>query len=223
MEIVLLLLPKLRTFKSKFKTSLYEKFKIITMVFLICGLIYQVQIIYDQYMSGKTVVRLEIGQLSEETHPAITICTSLFSMEMAGKYHPGFTEINNLYQELMKNFSFDCGVLNKETSFKRHHYTAGNIKNNGLDMNELFDKMSIQYKGLDGKQTIFVYFIGKTGNDTLPGQWHVDIPDDPNSSNYYSYIGEPYQTITINAPEIKFETSGSLDKAKCYTYFTHAQ
>ena len=41
-------------------------------------------------------------------------------------------------------------------------------------MNELFDKMSIQYKGLDGNQTMYLYFVGKTRNEILPGEWNVD-------------------------------------------------
>ena len=81
-------------------------FKLITMIISLCGLIYQVQIIYVQYMSGKTVINLEIGRLSSTSPPAITICfQALFSMERAEKFDPGFKKINKIYQDLWQNNS----------------------------------------------------------------------------------------------------------------------
>ena len=71
-----------------------------------CGLFYHVEIIYRHYMSGKTVVSLEIGNTQDQTPPAITKCYPyLFSMELAAQFHPGFTEMNRRYQELLKNKS----------------------------------------------------------------------------------------------------------------------
>ena len=78
--------------------------KIILMILSVCGLIYQVKIIYDQFMSGKTTVSIEIGRQFEQKLPAITICLPrLFSMERAGKISARFNKINQKYQQLLEN------------------------------------------------------------------------------------------------------------------------
>src|ERR1700761_602126 len=95
-----------RHFKLQYGTWLKASFKKVFKTFLMilpfCGLIYQFQIIYDQYMSGKTIISLEVGRVPAETPPAITLCMPLISMERAGLYKPEFREINEKYQELLK-------------------------------------------------------------------------------------------------------------------------
>ena len=92
--------------QNKFKTSAKTYFKLITMILSLCGFIYQVQIIYVQYMFGKTVIRLEIGGLSDDSPPAVTICyQKLFSMERAAQFNSGFKEINKTYWELETNIT----------------------------------------------------------------------------------------------------------------------
>ena len=73
-------------YKNKFKTFENRIFKIITLFISLCGLIYQVQIIYERFIAGKTVINLEIGRLSNASLPAITICfTNIYSMERMAK------------------------------------------------------------------------------------------------------------------------------------------
>ena len=51
------------------------------------GLFYQTLIIFNQFMSGKTVVLLEIGNNQEQKLPTFTMCfLNLYSMEGAKKY-----------------------------------------------------------------------------------------------------------------------------------------
>src|SRR6201996_6105088 len=91
------------------KASVKKVFNTFLMILPLCGLIYQVQIIYDQYMSGKTIISLEVGRVQIESPPAITFCTPLISMERAGLFRPGFREINEKYQELLKYKPKDNG------------------------------------------------------------------------------------------------------------------
>ena len=83
------------------------------MILSLSGLICQVQIIYCQYMSDKTLISLEIGRLPDETPPAITVCyPGLFSMERAAKFNADFTEINKIYQDfLFVNDSYQAEIL----------------------------------------------------------------------------------------------------------------
>ena len=63
----------LQEIRSKLKASAKSIIKFIVMIMYICGLIYQVHIIYEQYMSGETIIRLEISEQIDESHPAVTM------------------------------------------------------------------------------------------------------------------------------------------------------
>src|ERR1700754_1790769 len=125
------------------KASVKKVFKTFLMILPLCGLIYQVQIIYDQYMSGKTIISLEVGRVPAETPPAITLCMPLISMERAGLFKPGFREINEKYQELLKNQSNANQIQALYNQFSQN-YTGQILKKDGLDLNELFDNMSVR-------------------------------------------------------------------------------
>ena len=190
-------------------------FELITLILTFCGLIYQALIIYDQYMSGKTVIKLEIGGLIEESPPAVTISYNrLYSMERAAQFEPAFKEINKTYWELKRNGS---DLLFDLYSDSFNNYTLNHLKNNGLDMNELFDKMSIKFKALDGTKMIKLIFREKTKNNSEHGDLKVTFGKTYNS---YEYIGEPLETIVFrqSANDLK-----SIDLTKCLTFFSHTQ
>ena len=106
-KIVQLRRSRLQKIRSYLNESAKTIFKIFVIILSICGLFYQVQIIYQQFMSGKTVIGLEIGRVPDETPPAVTICfPGLFSMERAAKFNPGFRKINEKYQDLLRNASY---------------------------------------------------------------------------------------------------------------------
>ena len=91
-------------------------------------------------MSGKTIINLEIGRQSNESLQAITICfDGFFSMERAAQFYPGFKEVNETYWVLQRNKSFDERDILYEQSFENN--AEKHLNNNGLDFNELFDKM----------------------------------------------------------------------------------
>ena len=142
------------------------------MIVSLCGFIYQVNIIYDQYMSGKTVISMEIGRLPEESPPAVTICyNDLFSMESAAKFHPGFSQINKRYQELLINGK--RGEIKELYEESFGNYTNENLKKNGLDINELFDKMNVKFKDLRETPLILLSIFAKKLNKTVPSQFLI--------------------------------------------------
>ena len=210
---------------DNFKVFTVKIVKTILVFLLLCGFLYQAHLIYLQYMSGKTIISLEISQIPDDSPPAITICTELYSMERAGKFHHGFTAINELYQELLRNESTATNYdIRKSYHLARlflynevfYNYNNGNFKNNGLDMNELFDKMTIKYKALDGSQTVSFGFIKREDNNTVPGEWEIES----NNIYHYNYTGDPLESIVIlNNPE-KYDLRIQV---KCMTFFSHAQ
>ena len=184
-----------------------------------CGFIYQVLLIYNQFMSGKTIVSIKMGNNQEQKPPAVTIrYPVLFSMELAGKFHPGFTEINKKYQELLQNISYN-NILQQFYSESFHNCTDVKLKHNGLDMIELFDKISVKYKNLNGSLTMRFNFYGIIKNKTLPGDFLIKLNK---ARQFYSYFGEPFETISImqmiGAHENNFQ-----DYTKYLTFFTSVQ
>ena len=175
------------------------------MMLTLCGLIYQVQIIYYQYMSGKTVVSLEIGRLPDDSPPGITICYSgLFSMERAAKNRRGYFEINDIYKSLLRNRSNDKFKFYLDSFFTYSYDIVGS--HHGFNLNELFDKISIKYKALDGSLSILLYFYGNMENKTQHG--HIKAPYDE-----YKYNSIPLETISTVPPP----------GYKCMTFYSSAQ
>ena len=196
-------------FRSKLKISPETIFKIFSLVVSGFGLIYQVLIIYHQFMSGKTFVNIEIGRLYNQTLSAITICyDALYSVERAAQCGPGFAEFNRTYVEHLKS--------KKVQSMYRHFYEGHNsrqLNQTGIDMNLLFDKLSIKFKNLDGDQGLKFTLFGDTHNDTVPGDFEVIFSK---IDHIYGFVGDPLETIVVH-------NESFLQILKCFTFFSSAQ
>ena len=148
-------------------------------------------------MSGKTIVNTEIGGQFNKTLPAITLCIpELYSMERFAKIIPGvFSELNKNYQELLKTDGLGKALKLYQKYFGNSGMYAGLIlKRVGLDMNVLFDNMSIKFKALDGNPLMRLSLYGKTDINYKHGDFNP-IPKKTNQE--YRYVGEPLETIVI--------------------------
>ena len=107
-KIVQLRRSRLQQMRNNLRANAKIIVKVIVIILTICCLFHQVQIIYEQFMSGKTIISLEIGRVPDETPPAVTICVpGLFSIERAGKFQLAFMKINGLFQDLLRKDSFE--------------------------------------------------------------------------------------------------------------------
>ena len=195
--------------KEKMKKNVKRFFQSFFMVASLFGFIYQVSIIYDQYMSGRTIINLEIGKKTDKSMPAITICFhGLFSMERVAKYDPEFREKNKTYWDIIvsKKYSSEEKLVITyqfyESTFQ--NYINENLKTKGLNMNELFDKMSLKYSALTGEKMIQFSIHG-------------------NNDNIYSdkeFENDPVETISIFQEEQDIEY---ISCRKCLTFFSYAQ
>ena len=147
-------------------------------------------------------------------------------MERAAKFDPGFEEINKRYWDLQRNISLVKSQKNLDELVKERdqlyldsfrNYSEKHLKNNGLDMNELFNNMSIKFRALDGSQTIWFGFSGKTENKTLPHDLKATYKK---TYNEYEYFGAPLETIVISQ---KNENLKSILSLKYLTFFSHSQ
>ena len=190
-----------------------EKFIMIILLLLsLCGLIYQVQIIYVKFMSGKTIARIEINRQYNQNLPTITLCLpELFSMERAAQFEPGLIQVNEIYQDLLEISSEKAFELYQET-FK--NYSEKELKNNGLDMNVLFNNLSIIYKVLNGDPWLQFELYGYISKENVPSDLNVQIRK---TDLVYSYFGDPFETIAVH---YEFNDPQTF---KCFTIFSAAQ
>ena len=139
----------------------------------------------------------------------------LFSMEWAAKFKPGFKKINERYNELLQNITDPkCSVCSfYQDTFR--NYTDLYFKKDGLNINELFDKMSVRYKRVDGNYLIDFTFVSKRGNISIPGQssYQSRILKD---SNIYNI--QPLESIAVYQHSNSFD----INKMKCFTFFSYA-
>ena len=123
-------------------------------------------------MLGKSFVSLQIGRLSVTSPPAVTLCYSgLYSMERAAIFQPSFKKINESYQNLFQNWKWREVYELYRDSFR--NYTNNKLSKNGLNMNELFNKMSIKFNDLDGNPIISLKLSGSWVSGTVPDHLNV--------------------------------------------------
>ena len=77
-------------------------YKFLSSLFCSIFLIYQFSDLLSQYMSGKTVVNIEVKRELYENLPAITLCLpQIVSMERHAKFNPQFQQDYHNYHKTM--------------------------------------------------------------------------------------------------------------------------
>ena len=72
---------------------------------IICAriLIYQINELLTEYLSGQTVASISVGRLQYETLPAFTFCfTETFSIKYLIKFRTGQQDLNEKYENVAK-------------------------------------------------------------------------------------------------------------------------
>src|ERR1700761_2418110 len=91
---------------------------LILIVMCLSGFVYQVYLIFDQCMLGKTVVNIEVKRLESQPLPAITVCIPhRYQMSKLSE----LSETNkNLYQDYMNlvNQNIKNGTFTKDVKLK---------------------------------------------------------------------------------------------------------
>ncbi len=77
-------------------------------------LFYQTSEIIIKYLSGKTVVNLEVKRIEHDHLPGITICLpEAISMERVQKYFPKYADSYQEYLKAYNQYVMDVGNYNK--------------------------------------------------------------------------------------------------------------
>ena len=121
---------------------------------LICivGFVYQVYLIFNQYMLGKTVVNIDLKIMKEKPLPAITICTSSFfsitKLSKSSRWNETFNQsldnYNNLFKQIRKANDTNWKTLEGNMN-QIYNYITEKINLTGANFEELFE-LSIEGK-----------------------------------------------------------------------------
>ena len=125
--------------------------------FIICslGLAFHSSDLFSQYLSGRTVVNLEVGRSYEDTLPGITICYPIaLSMERTAKLNDRtmkyYDEYDGLIKELERNFTrmnlddlaYEMVLLQSDTNRELENWHDGS-------MLDYFDKYTVDHNQIE--------------------------------------------------------------------------
>ena len=171
------------------------------------GFIYQVYLIFEQYMLGKTVLNIEVKRLKAQTLPAITVCIPPFSISKLSV----LSETSKaLYQEYKK-------IINK--GLADVNFTQEQKKNLKSIHDDIFYNHDNIGKIVDFKQ---LFELSPKSEGSVEKIVTVTIEGETKSFLNESYIlnaQPPYYHVT-ETPIISFVSHESYYMSKCFTFFS---
>ena len=126
------------------------------------------------------------------------------------QFNSSYIEINKIYW------------VNKTKTWRIYYdsfkdYTKIQLKNNGLDLNQLFNNISTKFKAIDGSQLIELELFARTDEKTLSQDLKLTSGK---TFDYYRYIEEPLEKTVFW--QIRADFDQRLE-SKCLTFFSKAQ
>ena len=129
-------------------------FDYFSLTFCISGFIYHLFFLFQEYLSGKTVVNLKIGNDYEEELPAITVCPGSMSLDklanindhLATIYNNYSDQLNSIKSSLKSNQSSEQLYQAKNTYFSALDYLFDMMNNGTMDIADLFYNYSLSSK-----------------------------------------------------------------------------
>ena len=184
------IIPLIRKLSDKF-------FSIICII----SFITQSIILFDEYMQGKSVVNIAIGQTFNDHLPALTICPA------SGLLIDRLSRLNPEYMELYREHQF---LLKNKTSFvkaNKFHYDVSqkvfiDLKNgnSSMDIYDLMKNYTDQFLNHINQSKIDIKILSKASTlaHSVPNIINISL--------------QPIESITIN-----------WMLSKCFTFFSHLQ
>ena len=203
-------------------------FRALSTILCAIGLLYQsCQLLY-QYLSGKSVVNIEVRHEINANLPAITICyPEMISMQMAANYSDTYRGNFEIYKNLIKVVKNNAtkyeelknNMTNLHQAFKDRFYSIENI-DNYLDK---FFKMSLPFKyynhlyGMNENMKIetSIHEYDKS-IITIELEGHI-IEDGKNFSFFKKKMSNKTRYIYQENP---VETISLKHHVKCFTFFS---
>ena len=184
------------------------------------GLLYQVSLLLDDYLKGKTVVSLNVGLIQFDTLPAFTICTrDLLAITKVVNYDKRFVPQLEEYKKLYN----DLAQLPKDASSKANETKILGIMDNifdhfknkidflhipGIDVH---DNLTVQLKPSGIPYAYFNVFI--VGLMAVNGS-NIEV-----NSTVSTELMANQQLFPIESLKVSY--FGGYDAQKCFTSFSY--
>ena len=121
--------------------SLSSLYKLLSSIFCSIGLLYQCSQLLSEYLTGKTVVNIEVKRELYENLPAITFCIpSILSIESVAKYDQQYQTNYEFYQKLIKLYNINSTLYAKRKN---------NITDAYLKIDQIYNKIFYEPNFLD--------------------------------------------------------------------------
>ena len=199
-------------------------FKIISVLFCVTGLTYQMLVLFYQYWLGKTIVNVNVQRNGLDHLPAITVCLPfLFSLKKLAAIDENFKIMYNEYQVSLENYRKSKNKTRKERDNLSYIYQHAlnlvhdRLNKNKIGLREILENYTIDFKNEHGKQLMQINFYGDIKNNTV-----IDPIDELDSlANILNgqIVDEPVESIAF-AKKHYGEIWASF---KCFTFFSFLQ
>ena len=210
----------------KIKPSFYLSSKCIIIFVCFCGFLYQTFELFSDYMSGKTVVSLEVGRKSTEALPAITLCTkNVLGFLNIAKNYPEMRHDVNSYRSLINQFNRERFGPKKSISkqwendylqefasiYKR---IESNFDLPSFTQYEIMKNLSI--RNIKGRETyVFNWLVGMINHQN---KWKFIHTYSDKNRIINKTLPDPIESIIMNIDE-----QNGLEVKKCFTFFSALQ
>ena len=178
-------------------------FKILITLFCTGGMTYHSFQLFNQYMSGKTVVSIEVGRVFNDTLPGITICYPFaISLEKLSKLDKVYY---NQYEKFMDIFNKNKNSTELKQIYDNMILSSMNATNSGkLKFSDIFLNSTIKYSDFNEDLSLTVMVDDLISNDRLTTDQESKIKE----------IGEPVQSTAF------FMWKEVPKSGRCFTYFS---
>ena len=202
-------------------------FRVLSAIFCVSGLLYQSCQLISQYMSGKSVVNIEVKREINANLPAITICyPEIFSMEMIANFNQTYRDNYEKYKEMIdisiwNRTLYDKYKDNMTRLYSKFQYQNYLYQENYTFIKAIMNNMSLTFKNVYDQMTYdingtkyhkymeypIIHLWLKGILDKKIGNFSV-IKKIQFSNNSYDYNEDPVETVNFRK------------KAKCFTFFS---
>ena len=200
-----------------FKNKLIKLVPTFIMITICAGiLIYQVNELLTEYLSGQTVASISVGRLPYETLPAFTFCfTESFSIKNLIKFRPHQQDLYEKYQNLAKLLK-----QIRQASHRKPNYT----------IEAMYDSAESEYFKMIKLKSVDKNLIDIINQWTIPfDKDHLNFnfsiegfiyPKENSTTKNFHLVSSMENMLyePVHSLRLKMRGEFELDVAKCFTF-----
>ena len=168
---------------------------------LSCWFLYMLQMYYllVEYMSGSTVINIEISHNDYDTPPAITVCPAGLALDKVALINE---ELGSFYDKYLNK----SDLPGKQTYDKMEEIFKKQIEHGNIKLIDVMNKFTYPYKDEANDTNIEVWIKGTMDNNNYLADLAM------NKHGEFTFKGRPIESLIFDK---------ELYLHKCFTFFSH--